>query len=101
MVADVLPDQFWVELQDDAMAPFFLRGFKARFQRSATASPRDFVLVRDAEGHLYFRKMQEKRPGHWSAVALGDGYDPLDSVRDGLVVVGVLVGVDGRWGAGN
>jgi hypothetical protein len=92
-----LPAVFEVQAPDDAMAPRVRVGQTIKFDRTIEPRPGDGVLVRDASGAPYFRLYRAGRPGEWEAHALNEAYRPLDSVRDGLQVIAVLVGVNARW----
>lgn len=93
-----LPARFAVELPDDAMAPRGRKGALAIFDRTLTPLAGDGVLVRDRTGALFFRSYREKRPGHWTAEPDNAGFHSLDSLADGLEVLGVLDGVlRNRW----
>lgn len=87
---------FWVVLVDDAMAPRAPRGHKCCFDRTEPARPGDGVLVRDRHGEVHFRQYRAAA-GRWTAHALNDAYATLDSERDGLEVVAVLIAESGRW----
>jgi hypothetical protein len=88
---------FWVALVDDAMAPRAPRGHKVCFDRRETPQPGDGILVRDRHGDLHFRQYRAAAAGRWTAHALNDAYAPLDSERDGLEVLAVLIAESGRW----
>ena len=79
------------------MAPRAKAGKGLIFSTEETPKPGDGVLVADRLGNAYFRLYRLNRPGHWEAYATNDAYRPLDSERDGLVVLAVLVGEKGRW----
>lgn len=93
-----LPPVYRVAVPDDAMAPRVRAGQIVEFERDAPARPGDGVLVLDSDGRPYFRVFRERRPGHWQAHPMNDAYSPLDSIADGLEVVGVLTAVFARWG---
>jgi AraC-like DNA-binding protein len=92
-----LPDRFSVRLPDDAMAPRAPAGTVVRFQAGDQAKQGDGVLVRDGSGNLYFRRMQQRTPGHWRALPGNDAFAALDSVTDRLTVVAIMTGFDVRW----
>lgn len=92
-----LPERFTLKLPDDAMAPRAPAGTLVRFVRSSEARQGDGVLVRDAAGNVYFRRLQQRTPTHWRAVPANDAFAALDSIADGLVVIAVLTGYDARW----
>lgn len=91
-----LPHEFETELPDNAMAPDAPRGARCIFVTLTEPEPGDWVLVRDAVGHLYCRAYKLLRPGQWEAHALNPYFLPLDSARDGLQVVAVFDGMRGR-----
>lgn len=92
-----LPAKFELTLLDDAMAPRARVGQIVTFDRSLEARPGDGVLVTDSSGAYYFRLFRAGTAGRWQAHALNEAYQPLDSDRDALSVVAVLVGVQSRW----
>lgn len=92
-----LPEIFKVEMPDASMAPRIRRGDVVTFSTGETPRPGDGVLVRDTDGTMYIRMFRERRGGTWEAHAVNDAYQALDSVRDGLVVLAVLIGVQQRW----
>lgn len=99
MKAADLPDVFQVEVPDDAMADRVLRGHLAKFDTRVEPRAGDGVLVEDASGTWFFRQFSPGAQGRFSAVAKNSAYQTLDSERDGLKVLAVLVGVpQARWG---
>lgn len=96
ILTEPLPPFFRAVIPDDAMGAEFPRGCAVTF--CTTEGPpraRDLVLVRDADGGVYFREYQTGRGGRWQAVALLSGYQALDSEADGLEVLAISMG---RWG---
>lgn len=91
------PSRFKVEMPDDSMAPRLRAGHIVRIDTTIEPRPGDAVLVRDGEGRHYVRLYRERRPGLWEAAPINEAYQPLESDRDALAVLGVLTGVDGRW----
>lgn len=91
-----LPDEFELEVQDDAMAPLFPRGCVGRFSTSKAPKAGWPVLVVDGDGNAYFRDYVQGRGTQFIAQARAPGYQPLDSEADKLRVVAVLKGAD--WG---
>lgn len=97
MLTDTTLRQFRVTMPDDSMMPRLRQSQIVRFDMDIEARPGDAVLVRDDHGRMYVRMYRERRPGLWEAHCLNDAYQSLDSERDGLQLVAVLTGVDGRW----
>lgn len=93
-----LPAAFRVTMPDDSMAPFLRPGHTVTFVRGVAARPGDWVLVADATGSAYVRVYRERRPGLWQAAPLNPAYDALDSERDGLQVLAIFSGMEGRQG---
>ena len=99
MKAD-LPRAFTLVAKDDAMAPLLSKGNRARFTTERiderTDLPGKRVLVADRDDNAYIREYRLRRADHWQAVAINAlaGFDPLDSIADGLRVVAVMTGVD-------
>lgn len=99
MNKSALPDVFRVEVPDDAMADRVMKGHLVRFDKRIDPRPGDGVLVADTSGAWYFRQYSPGAQGRFSAVARNSAYQMLDSERDGLEVLAVLVGVpEARWG---
>jgi hypothetical protein len=97
MFTDTEVRRFRAAMPDDSMAPRLRQGQIARFDRDLEARPGDAVLVQDDHGRMYVRMYRERRPGLWEAHCVNDAYQSLDSERDGLQLVAVLTGVEGRW----
>jgi transcriptional regulator with XRE-family HTH domain len=93
-----LPPVFRVQMVDNAMAPRAGSGAWVQFSSTEAARPGDGVLVRDALGNQYFRQYRAGRPGCWEAHADNAAFAALDSERDGLEVLAVLMAVEARWG---
>lgn len=99
MKKQALPDVFRVEVPDDAMADRVLKGHLVKFSTVVEPRAGDGVLVEDTMGTWYFRLYSPGAQGRFSAVAKNPAYQTLDSERDGLTVLAVLVGVpEARWG---
>lgn len=92
-----LPAVFWVTLPDDSMAPRAPRGRRVCFDRRLRPVPGDGVLVADSSGGVHFRLYRAGSGGRWSGEALHAAFAPLDSERDGLRVLAVLMAEEGRW----
>lgn len=98
MKTDRLPATFCVAMPDDSMHPRVRRGDVLEFDTRETPRTGDGVLVRDAGGTLFFRIYRQAKPGVWEAHPIHPDYLPLHSDRDGLTVVGVMVGAPRhRW----
>lgn len=94
LLNDPLPELFSVRLPDEAMAPFARAGTLVRFRRASEGRQGACVLVRDASGNLYFRRIQQRTPSHWRAMPKNEAFGALDSISDGLVIVAVMTGMD-------
>jgi hypothetical protein len=97
MTREELPDLFATPAPDDSMAPRVREGQLVTLERGLEPRGGDGVLVRDRDGHTYLRLYRPRRPGIWEAHALNPDYQSLDSERDGLEVLAVIVGVHARW----
>jgi hypothetical protein len=93
MAAD-LSGRFGLFLRDDALAPEYPAGTTIRFDATRPPRPGWPVLVKDAAGAFYVRDYIEGAGGRWRAEARQRGYATLDSVADGLHLVGVMFGAD-------
>lgn len=98
LMQHLLPPRFELAAPDDSMAPRIAAGDIVTFSSELRARPGDGVLVADHHGHHYIRLYRQRMPTAWEAHALNDAYQPLQSERDGLRVLAVLVGVHARWG---
>jgi phage repressor protein C with HTH and peptisase S24 domain len=94
---ELVRGEFRLTVPDDAMAPRVRAGQMIVLSAELDPRPGDGVLVQDSDGTHYFRQYQERRPGHWQAVAFNEAYQPLDSITDGLKVLAVLIAVEARW----
>lgn len=97
MTREELPDLFATPAPDDSMAPRVREGQLVTLERGLEPRGGDGVLVKDRDGHTYLRLYRPRRPGIWEAHALNPDYQSLDSERDGLVVLAVIVAVHARW----
>lgn len=94
-----LPATFRVAMPDDSMSPRVRRGDLLEFNSQEQPRSGDGVLVRDGAGVLFFRVYRQRSPGSWEAHPINPEFLALDSRRDSLVVVGVMVGAPrNRWG---
>lgn len=93
-----LPRTFRICIEDNSMEPRVKPGAWVHFNSREKARPGDGVLVRDRTGRVHFRVYRAGRPGHWLAYAENEDYDPLESERDQLEVLAVLMAVEARWG---
>lgn len=93
-----LPRTFRICIEDNSMEPRVRPGAWVHFNSRETARPGDGVLVRDRTGKVHFREYRAGPPGSWQAHAENASYAPLESVRDGLQVLAVLMAVEARWG---
>jgi hypothetical protein len=95
-----LPSKFQVAVPDDAMAPRVPVGTNVEFDQTLTPQDGDGVLIRCADGEVYFRLYRDTFDGHFEAVALDNRYrnSCFDSKLDaGVEVIAVLTGVCARW----
>lgn len=94
-----LPQEFVVAMPDDALLPKVARGTKLIFERSdVLPEVGTGVLVEDGAGRRYVRRFGEAPGGGWRAQALNDAYASLESAKDNIRVLAVVVGVlDGRF----
>lgn len=90
-----LPEEFWLVIPDDSLAPAFSQGTSGCFNRSAAPAAGKPVLLRDGAGNAFLRYYQPKRPGRWMAITLTNAYAPMDSVDDGLEIMAAMIGH--RW----
>ena len=93
MQAD-LSGRFELSLMDDALAPEYPVGTTIRFDATRKPRPGWPVLVKDSAGQFYVRDYIEGAGGRYKAEARQRGYAALDSVTDGLTLVGVMFGAD-------
>lgn len=94
MAGDGLPTTFTTTAPDDALAPSIPRGSRVlmrRLDQPETLQPGACVLVEDARGQRYMRRLSETVAGRWTAQALHGAYASLDSERDRLQIVAVMV----------
>lgn len=89
-----LSGRFELALRDDALAPEYPVGTCIRFDATRQPRPGWPVLVKDSAGAFYVRDYIEGSGGRWKAEARQRGYASLDSVADGLTLVGVMYGAD-------
>lgn len=92
MRSSEFPGSFVVAMPDDALAPNVPRGTRLIFEPDAEPVPLRGVLVQDATGRRYIRRYAEAPGGAWRAEALREGYVSLESERDGLALLAVMVG---------
>ena len=96
-----LPQKFEAAAPDDSMIGKVRKGQNVTFQSvqgGIEPNGGDGVLIADAAGNCYIRIFKPRTPGHWEAHATPQsGYLPLDSIKDGLQVLAVVVSVEARW----
>lgn len=96
---EALPGVFLLTVPDNAMADRVLKGHIARFNKHLDPRAEDGVLVEDRAGKWHIRIYSPGAEGRFSALAKNPAYQPLESERDGLTVLAVLVGLpEARWG---
>lgn len=90
-----LPRLFRVTMPDDAMKPKAPQGRWVAFERTVTADAGKRVLVRAADGRIYFRKYKVlETGGRWAATPDNDSYPPLFSDTDGLMIMARMLYVE-------
>ena len=87
-----LPARFSVAMPDDSLAGKIERGTVLIFDTDAEPTPGHGVLFKDGEGNLYIRRYVHIRGALWQAQATNDAYAPMDSERDGLVILAAMTG---------
>lgn len=92
MKTDALPQQFIVAMPDDALSPNVPKGTRLIFDCGTTASPGMGVLVKDAGGRRHIRRYAQGVGDSWLAQAVNPAYATLESVRDSLAILSVMVG---------
>lgn len=92
------PNRFAVKCPDDSMSPFLRSGSVVYLERALTPSPGDIVLVEDSQSRFYLRLYRPRSASAWEAKPLNDLYQSLDSEREGLTLMAVFVGMEGRVG---
>ena len=94
-----LPKSFTLVLRDGALGDEFPKGSIGYFERyePGVVEPIEGkgVLVSDREGNPCVRIYEFQRAGQWRAVAHAKGYGALESERDGLTILAVMLG--GFW----
>jgi transcriptional regulator with XRE-family HTH domain len=86
-----LPEQFTLAMPDDALAPTTPRGTGLVFDTRAIPTPGAGVLVQTADGRRYVRRYGEGLGDDWEAQARNPAFVTLQSRRDGLQVLAVVV----------
>jgi hypothetical protein len=96
-----LPEQFKLAMIDNAMAPRAPAGTVVHFRRAKEAKQGSGVLVRDGAGNFYFRRLQQRTPSHWRAIAANEeAAGALDSITDALTIVAVMTALETDWSEG-
>lgn len=91
--------QFCVVVPDDSMVPIMRKGMLAEFEsvtEQQAVRNEDIVLVEDGAGDWYIGTFQRATASRWQ-VRPERGV-PLESDRDGLTVLAVLIATHGRRG---
>lgn len=91
-----LPQSFRVGMPDNSMTPRVPQGAMLVMSTTERPQPGDGVLIKDKAGSLYFRQYRETRPGSWEAYAFNQAYGVLESARDGLEVLAVMIALESR-----
>lgn len=84
----------WIIMNDESGGDRFPQGARLKVELDRTiapAKPGKFVVVKDRKGSYAVRRFIQVSGDHFRAVAANDAYATLDSERDGLTVVGVVV----------
>ena len=98
LVLEPVPEAFKLVMPDNSMAPRAPLGTVVHFRRSSEAKQGAGVLVRDAAGNFYFRRIQQRTPSHWRALAVNeDAAGALDSITDALTIVAVMTAIETDW----
>lgn len=87
-----LDDVFYVELDDNAMAPDFPAGTIIKFDRRKPHSFGSRVLIRDSRGGYHFRTYAQAAHDAWRGIAKSDAFLELEPTRDGAIVVATKSG---------
>lgn len=82
----------WMAMPDDSMAPEIHAGEFICFDPAVSPDAGDVVLLADQQGGLWVRRYRPKPGGQFEAVPLNTWHAPLDSRRDELQLLAVLVG---------
>lgn len=94
-----VPEKFTLVLRDGALGDDFPRGAVGYFERfqPGVMEPMEGkgVLFRDKSGGLFVRLYEVQRDSQWRAVAAVKGYAPMESKKDGLTLLAVMLG--GFW----
>lgn len=90
-----IKEHFALVIEDDALDPSYPKGTVGEFSRDRQPIAGKPVLLRDKDGNVFIRRYEVRTPTHWVATSLNPGFQPLDSVRDGLVVLATMTGH--RW----
>ncbi len=95
-----LPDEFLVEVPDNAMADRVKKGYLVKFDKLRTPRADEGVLVANAAGEWFFRQYIPGPGGTFTAAPLNKDYPTLSSQEHGLQVLGVRVWhrSDETWG---
>jgi transcriptional regulator with XRE-family HTH domain len=91
MTYDDLPESYWAEVPDNAMADRIQKGDLVKFEKRRDARPEEFALFEDSAGGWHFRQFMPGAGLDFSAVATRPGYPPIDSKAAGLKVIGVYL----------
>lgn len=91
-----LPEAFWVELPDDALAPKLPKGTVVRFSTGIEPAWGNIVLLRDAKGASHVRVHTQDHEHEWRASATSEVYMPFTSATAGVTRLAVLTAVETR-----
>ncbi len=87
-----LDDVFYVELDDNAMAPDFPAGTIIKFDKRKLHVFGSRVLLRDSRGEYHFRTFAQAAHDSWRGLAKNDAFRDIEPTRDGAVVVATKAG---------
>lgn len=103
MAAKELPAEFWLTLDDDAMAPRAPKGTVALFTRGKAVAVGDAVLFKrtlpDGQFEFHVRVYEQDLSRGWRASPTNPVYATLDGTMPGLEPVAVLSALRSGWAA--
>lgn len=91
-----LPEAFWVELLDDALAPKLPKGTVVRFTRNIEPAWGNVVLLRDTKGELHVRVHTQDPEHKWRAIGASGIYMAFTDATAGVERLAVLTAIETR-----